>query len=223
MELSSELDLKRVGQGHQPVDQAVQLPDFQWGVSLVGESDGEFEAVVFELLGVVAVLLGAEVGGDDEEDLLVAVARVVEFALEVDGFADEEVKGDAAAEGLVGVRCGAPLPAGVSEDGESEWVDAVFVEDAVVVGEQALGQVGIVVHLDLDVDVEPLVGAIEEADFEEFIDPLGPDFGGRGDLVEFLLKGYRLEGPIDAGSDIGKVTSRKDRVNWSMVSFQGLS
>jgi hypothetical protein len=32
------------------------------------------------------------------------------------------------------------------------------------------------VHLDLDVDVEPLVGAIEEADFEEFVDPLGPDF-----------------------------------------------
>jgi hypothetical protein len=50
------------------------------------------------LLGVVAVLLGAEVGGDDEEDLLVAVARVVEFALEVDGFADAEVEGDAAAE-----------------------------------------------------------------------------------------------------------------------------
>jgi len=152
----------------------------------------------------VAVLLGAEVGGDDEEDLLVAVARVVEFALEVDGFADEEVKGDAAAEGLVGVRCGAPLPAGVSEDGESERVDAVFVEDAVVVGEQALGQVGIVVHLDLDVDVEPLVGAIEEADFEEFVDPFGPYFGGRGDFVEFLFEGYRLEGPIDAGSDIGK-------------------
>jgi hypothetical protein len=29
LELSSELDLKPVGQGHQPVDQAVQLPDFQ--------------------------------------------------------------------------------------------------------------------------------------------------------------------------------------------------
>ena len=29
LELSSELDLKRVGQGHQPVDQAVQLSDFQ--------------------------------------------------------------------------------------------------------------------------------------------------------------------------------------------------
>ena len=98
MELISELDLKRVGQGHQPVDQAVQLSDFQWGVSLVEELDGEFEAVVFESLGVVAVLLGAEVGGNDEKDLLVAVARVVEFALEVDGFADAEVEGDAAAE-----------------------------------------------------------------------------------------------------------------------------
>jgi hypothetical protein len=61
-------------------------------------------------------------------------------------------------------------------------VDAVFVEDAVVVGEQALGQVGIVVHLDLDVDVKPLVGTVEEADVEEFIDPLGPDFGSRGDF-----------------------------------------
>ena len=44
------------------------------------------------------MLLGAEVGGDDEEDLLAAVARVVELALEVDGFADAEVEGDAAAE-----------------------------------------------------------------------------------------------------------------------------
>ena len=101
MELISELNLKPVGQGHQPVDQAVQLSDFQWGVSLVGESDGEFEAVVAELLGAVAVLLGAEVGGDDEEDLLVAVTRVVEFPGEVDGLADAEAEGDAAAEGLV--------------------------------------------------------------------------------------------------------------------------
>ena len=193
LELVSELNLKPVGQGHQPVDQAVQLSDFRWGVSLVEESDGEFEAEVFELLGVVAVLLGAEVGSDDEADLLVAVAWVVEFALEVDGFADAEAEGDAAAEVLVAVRCGAPFPAGVSEDGQGEGADAVFVEDAVVVGEQALGQVGIVVHLDLDVDVEPLVGAIEEADFEELVDPLGPDFRGRGDFVEFLLEGYRLE------------------------------
>jgi hypothetical protein len=60
------------------------------------------------------------------------------------------------------------------------------------------------VHLNLDVDVEPLVGAIEKADVEEFIDPLGPDFGGRGDFVEFLFEGYRLEGPINGGGDIGK-------------------
>ena len=57
-----------------------------------------------------------------------------------------------------------------------------------MVDEKALGQIGIVVHLDLDVDVEPLVGAIEEADFEEFVDPLGSDLGSRGDLAEFLLK-----------------------------------
>ena len=35
LELVSELNLKPVGQGHQPVDQAVQLSDFRWGVSLV--------------------------------------------------------------------------------------------------------------------------------------------------------------------------------------------
>ena len=126
--------------------------------------DGQFEAVSAELLGVLAVLLGAEMCGDDEEGLLVAVARVVEFALEVDRLADEEAECDAAAEGLVVVGCGAPLAAGVTEDDEGERADAVFVEDAVVVDEQALGQIGVVVHLDLDVEVEPLVGAIEEAD-----------------------------------------------------------
>ena len=69
--------------------------DFRWGVSLVVEFDGEFEAVSAELLGGSAVLLGAEMGGDDEEGFLVPVARVVELALEVDGLADEEEEGDA--------------------------------------------------------------------------------------------------------------------------------
>jgi hypothetical protein len=73
-----------------------------------------------------------------------------------------------------------------------------------VVDEQALGQIGVIAHLDLDVEVEPLIGAIEEADFEEFVDPLGPDFGGRGDFEEFLLERFGLDRPIDAGSDIGK-------------------
>ena len=166
--------------------------------------DGEFEAVSAELLGVLAVLLGAEMGGDDEEGVLVAVARVVEFALEVYRLADEEAEGDAAAEGLVVVRRGTPLAARVSEDGQGEGADAVFVEDAVVVDEKALGQIVVVVHLDLDVEVEPLIGAIEEADFEEFVDPLGPDFGGRGDFEEFLLERFGLDRPIDAGFDIGK-------------------
>ena len=127
-------------------------------------------------------------GGDNEEALLIPVARIVELAPEVDGLADAEAEGDAAAEGVVVVRCGAPLPAGVSEDGQSERADAVFVEDAVVVDEQAPWKVGVMVHLDLDVNVEPLVGAIEEADFEKLVDPLGPDLGVWGDLAEFLLE-----------------------------------
>jgi hypothetical protein len=92
LELVSELNFKRIGQGHQPVDQAMQLVDFRGGVSFVAEFDGEFEAVSAEFLGVTAVFLGAEVGGNDEERLLVAVARVVEFVLEVDGLADAEVE-----------------------------------------------------------------------------------------------------------------------------------
>ena len=152
-----------------------------------------------------------------------AVARVVEFACEVDGLANAEEEGDAAAEGLVLVRCGAPLAARVSEDGQSDGADAVFVEDAVVVDEQALGQIGVIAHLDLDVEVEPLIGAIEEADFEEFVDPLGPDFGGRGDFEEFLLEGFGLDRPIDAGSDIGKGDLEEGPGELFDVSFQGLS
>jgi hypothetical protein len=81
---------------------------------------------------------------------------------------------------------------------------ANFSLRTLVVDEQALGQVRVIAHLDLDVDVEPLVGAVEEADVEEFVDPLGSDLGGRGDLVEFLLKGFGFDRPIDAGGDIGK-------------------
>ena len=152
------------------------------------EFDGEFEAVGEEVLWVLAVLLGSEMGGDNKQGLLVPVARVVEFALEVYRLADEEAECDAAAEGLVVVGCGAPLAAGVTEDDEGERADTVSVEDAVVVDEEPLGQIGVVVHLDFDVEVKPLVGAIEEADFEKFVDPLGCDFGGWSDLVEFLLE-----------------------------------
>ena len=152
------------------------------------EFDGKFEAVGEEVLRVLAVLLGSEMGGDNKQGLLVPVARVVEFTFEVYRLADEEAECDAAAEGLVVVGCGAPLAAGVSEDDEGERADAVFVEDAVVLDEQAPWQIGVVVHLDLDVDVEPLVGAIEESHFQEFVDSLGPDFGGWGDFVEFLLE-----------------------------------
>ena len=59
LELVSELELKVVGQGHQPVDQADQLSDFRWRVSLVVKFDEEFEAAVEEVLWVSAVLLGA--------------------------------------------------------------------------------------------------------------------------------------------------------------------
>ena len=73
------------------------------------EFDGEFESVSAELLGVLAVLLGSEMGGDNKQGLLVPVARVVEFTFEVYRLADEEAECDAAAEGLVVVGCGAPL------------------------------------------------------------------------------------------------------------------
>jgi hypothetical protein len=53
---------------------------------------------------------------------------------------------------------------------------ANFSLRTLVVDEQALGQIGVIAHLDLDVEVELLIGAIEKADFEKFVDPLGPDF-----------------------------------------------
>ena len=48
------------------------------------------------------------------------------------------------------------------------------------------------------------VCAVEEADFEKFVDPLGPDLGVWGDLAEFLLERLGLDRPIDAGGDLGK-------------------
>ena len=108
LELVSELELKRVRKGHPPVDQADQLGDFRWGISLLSEFDGEFDAVVEEILRVPAVLLGAEVGSDDKERLLVPVAWVIELALEVDRSADAEAKGGTASEKSMTVRCGTP-------------------------------------------------------------------------------------------------------------------
>ena len=57
------------------------MSDFRWRVSLVVEFDEEFEAAVEEVLRVPAVLLGAEMGGDNEEALLMPVARVVSLPL----------------------------------------------------------------------------------------------------------------------------------------------
>jgi len=118
----------------------------------------------------------------------VSLAWVVDLTLEVYCLADAEAEEDSASQELIAVRCWSPGTAGVSEDREGDRMDAIFVKDSAVVDEESSGQVRVVVHLDFDVDEEPLFGTIEQADFKKFVDPLGSDLGGWVDFAEFLLK-----------------------------------
>ena len=143
-------------------------------------------------------------GGDDEEGLIAQVTRWVELAFEVDGLADAEAERRAAPQENVRVGGGPPGSAAISEDGQGDNPDAVAVEDAIVVGEQATGQIGVVPHLDLDVDEKPLVGAVEQAHLDQLVGTPVTDLGVGIDLTELLLERNGFDRPIDEACDVGK-------------------
>ena len=76
--------------GHQPVDQTLDVPQVIGGEAVTQgvELAGEFEAAVGQFFGVFAVLSGAQVGGNDEDRLIVAVAGVIQPPLEIADLAD---------------------------------------------------------------------------------------------------------------------------------------
>ena len=67
---------------------------------------------------------------------------------------------DLAAEQLIAKPVRLPVFTFVGQHGQTGNRTAVAVVEPVVVGEQALGEVGIVLALDFDVDVDPLLTSV---------------------------------------------------------------
>jgi len=202
IDLFSQGDNKLLGQRHQPVDQAQQVPCLEFGVALAAELASELEAVFVEVFGFLAVFLGAEVGGDDEDRLVIAVARGVEPVLEIINLANGEADTQAVVAEATRVPGGSPVAAVVAEDHEGQDGDVVATVDAAAVVEEASRQLGIVLHLDFNVDEQPLVAAVDEAHLDQFVGAQGSVVSVGNDFAEFLLERNGLNRPVDAPGDL---------------------
>ncbi len=81
---------KFVGQGHQPVDQAQEFPDFVVGVAGVERADRQSQTQVVEAIWLPTVALSGEMGGDEEPGPVVPMAGQVGVALHLIFKMDEQ-------------------------------------------------------------------------------------------------------------------------------------
>ena len=73
--------------------------------------------------------------------------------------------------------------------------------DAAAVVEDPSGQFGIILHLHLDVDEQPLVVTIKQPNLDQLVGSQGPQLGVGRDLPEFLFQRDGCDRPIDVPSD----------------------
>jgi hypothetical protein len=73
--------------------------------------------------------------------------------------------------------------------------------DAAAVVEDPSGQFVVILHLHLDVDEQPLFGAIEQPNLDQLVGSQGPQLGVGRDLPKFLFQRNRCDRPIDVPGD----------------------
>jgi len=158
---------KLVGQGHQPVDSAQEFPDFVVGVAGVEQADRQFQTQVVEAIGLLTVALSGQMGGDEEPGVVVPMAGQVELFVEVEELADKVAELEAASGERDTVGFGAPGPVRIAQDGQGHQWHGTPLADAVQVVVEPAEQVGVALHLQLKMDEQPLIGAIEPANLDE--------------------------------------------------------
>ena len=93
----------------------------------------------------------------------------------------------------------------VRKNGEAGDGAAIFVVEAVVVGEEAFGEVTFLATLHFDVDVHPVFAAVVGGNLDEFVEETLAEFGIFDDLGKFLIKEGVTAVPVDLPMRVGKV------------------
>ena len=95
---------------------------------------------------------------------------------------------------LVAVALGTPSGVVVAKDGKAhDFPSIILVEDAVVVDEHPHGKIALVVHLDLDVDQDPLFHPALEPDLEKLIDVPPARYRNRGRFAAIPFQSRRMK------------------------------
>jgi hypothetical protein len=144
--------------------------------------------------------VGAAVGAESRDDPGTAVGLAA-AEVEIDDLLGQVAELEAAAGELDPVGVGAPVAAGIAEEDEGDQGDSMPLTDAVLVVVKAPGQVGIALHLDLEMDEQPLLAAMAQTDLDELVGAQrAPDsVGDQGSKL--LLQRDGLDGPVDEGGD----------------------
>ena len=78
-----------------------------------------------------------------------------------------------------------------------------------MIDEHSHGKLAFIVHLDLDVDQNPLFHPAFEQDLEKLIDVTPADLGIGGDLLQLLVERLIGPAPVDIGVGLGKEQPQK--------------
>jgi len=144
-------------------------------------------------------------GGGDQGEGVGILQQGIGVRVVVEKLDRRETDADFAAEEFIAEGVGLPVLAVVSEYGQCGDGTAVFVVEAVVVGEEAFGEVAFVAALDFDVDVDPLLAAVVGGDLDQFVDEAFAEFGVFDDLGEFLVEEGVAAAPFDLLMRLGEV------------------
>ena len=74
-----------------------------------------------------------------------------------------------------------------------------------MVNHHAFGEVGFTTALDLDVQVDPLVAALHQGYFHQFVDDAPPGAGLRHDFLQLLIQKTVGPFPVDGPPSIRKI------------------
>ncbi len=108
---------------------------------------------------------------------------------------------------------GARAPGGaiVREHGEAGDGAVVALEDSTVVGEHAFGEGAVVAALDLDVDVDPVLRAVQAMDADQLVDEALAQFSVLDNLGQFLVEKLVTTAPVDCGVGVREVEGEELR------------
>jgi hypothetical protein len=144
------------------------------------------------------------VGQDEGRERVRALLELGPPGLEVEQLGGAERQSHFAPEQRRLVPVGAPVGPIVSQDREAHDRPAVAIVDPVVVDVHPLGELGLRLCLDLDVDRDPRRATVEQVDLRQAIREAPPDPRVPRDLSELGVEELVAPCPVDRCLEVGR-------------------